>query len=101
MPTISPSRPFFGEISMIALLRRLVACNAVMLLASIALADQPALPPAGWGTAAQRDEIRPTFSFDSKGGPGGHGAFVISTGDSIGQNGQFQKSFPVTGGKFY
>jgi predicted amidohydrolase len=57
--------------------------------------------PAGWETTAQRDEIRPAFSFDPKGGPGGHGAFVITTGDSVGQNGQFQKSFPITGGKFY
>ena len=58
------------------------------------------LPP-GWYTFAQRDEIRPTFSFDPKGGPNADGAFVIATGDSVGQHGSFQKAFPVTGGTFY
>jgi predicted amidohydrolase len=86
---------------MIALLRCLVPFNAAILLAGTVLADQPAPFPAGWETTAQRDEIRPAFSFDPKDGPNGHGAFVITTGDSIGQNGQFQKSFPVSGTKFY
>src|ERR1700730_3002835 len=57
--------------------------------------------PPGWEPAAQRDEIRPAFSFDSKGGPKGNGAFVIVAADSVGQHGRFQKSFPITGGKFY
>ena len=57
--------------------------------------------PAGWEPASPRDEIRPTFSFDPKGGPKGDGAFVIAAADSVGQHGWFQKAFPVTGGKFY
>ncbi len=56
--------------------------------------------PPGWQPAAQREEIRPAFSFD-KGGPKGSGAFVIEAGDSVGQHGRVQKSFPVAGGKFY
>src|SRR6476661_8286702 len=58
------------------------------------------LPP-GWDTFAQRDEIRPTFSFDPRGGPHGDGAFVITTGDSVGQHGSFRKAFDVTGGTYY
>src|SRR5206468_2919061 len=60
----------------------------------------PSYPP-GWKAACQRDEIRPTFSFESKGGPNGHGAFVIAAADSVGQHGWFQKVFPLTGGRVY
>ncbi len=57
--------------------------------------------PSGWETVAQREEIRPSFSYESKGGSHGDGAFVISAADSVSQQGRFQKAFPVSGGKFY
>jgi len=57
--------------------------------------------PAGWQAAAPREEIRPSFAFDARGGPQRNGAFVIVTGDSVAQHGWFQKAFPVDGGKFY
>ena len=57
--------------------------------------------PAGWETAAPRDEIRPAFSFDPTGGPKKDGAFVITHDDREGLHGWFQKSFPVAGGKHY
>src|SRR5262249_26787279 len=57
--------------------------------------------PPGWKGASQRDEIRPQFSFEPKGGPNARGAFIITAGDSVGQHGWFQKVFPITGGKFY
>ncbi|HKB42689.1 MAG TPA: carbon-nitrogen hydrolase family protein, partial [Gemmataceae bacterium] len=57
--------------------------------------------PPGWQAASQRDEIRPRFSFEPKGGPKGSGTFVIAAANSVGQHGWFQKVFPLTGGKFY
>ncbi|HLW67253.1 MAG TPA: carbon-nitrogen hydrolase family protein [Gemmataceae bacterium] len=89
--------------------RLVVVVFAATALAATGLADPPAESraskgpsfPAGWEATAQRDEVRPAFSFDPKGGPNGTGAFVIATADSVGQSGQFQKSFPVNGGKFY
>jgi predicted amidohydrolase len=57
--------------------------------------------PAGWQTAAPRDEIRPAFSFDPTGGPKKDGAFVITHDDREGLHGYFHKTFPVTGGKYY
>jgi predicted amidohydrolase len=57
--------------------------------------------PAGWEQASPREEIRPTFAFDPRGGPKEDGAFVIAAGDSVGQHGWVQKTFPVTGGRFY
>src|SRR4051794_4538940 len=85
-----------------------VAAWLSLLLATPFFAESPSakkdggdrLPP-GWYTFAQRDEIRPTFSFDPKGGPNGDGVFVIATGDSVGQHGSFQKAFPVAGGIYY
>ena len=57
--------------------------------------------PPGWEPTVQRDEIRPAFSFNAKGGQKGTGAFIITTGDSVGQHGTFKRSFAVAGGKFY
>lgn len=91
--------------------------NCLMLLALIAaplglailMADPLAPPrtpetaqfPPGWEAVAQRDEIRPTFSFEPKGGLKGSGAFVIVAGDSVSQHGRIQKVFTVSGGKYY
>jgi predicted amidohydrolase len=57
--------------------------------------------PEGWAPAAPRDEIRPLFSYDAKGGPNGNGALVIASDDRDGLHGWWQKTFPVTGGKYY
>ncbi|HEY2148521.1 MAG TPA: carbon-nitrogen hydrolase family protein [Pirellulales bacterium] len=56
---------------------------------------------AGWSARSPRDEIRPEFSFDAKGGPKHAGSLVIRHDERDGLDGWFQKSFPVTGGEFY
>ncbi|MEQ1853390.1 MAG: carbon-nitrogen hydrolase family protein, partial [Chthoniobacteraceae bacterium] len=58
-------------------------------------------PPAGWETAAPRDEIRPEFSFIPDGGPDRTGSFVIRSDHREGLVGRWVKTFPVTGGKHY
>ena len=64
--------------------------------------QEPALSlPAGWTTVAPRDEIRPVFSFEPKGGPNKAGSFVVSHDHREGLDGWFQKSFAVQGGEFY
>jgi predicted amidohydrolase len=57
--------------------------------------------PDGWVPTAQRDEIRPRFSYGPQLGPDGIGAYVISMDDGIGQQGWFEKAFPVEGGRHY
>jgi predicted amidohydrolase len=57
--------------------------------------------PAGWTTAAARDEIKPAFSFDPKGGPTHQGALVIRTDKRDGLDGHWEKTFPVAGGKWF
>ena len=57
--------------------------------------------PAGWQTAAPREEIRPRFAFDPEGGPDGRGAFVIEADAREGLDGYWTKAFPITGGSHY
>ena len=57
--------------------------------------------PDGWTTAAPRDEIKPAFSYDAKGGPDGRGSLVIESGLREGMMGRWVKSFSVKGGQHY
>ncbi|MBI5799958.1 MAG: carbon-nitrogen hydrolase family protein [Verrucomicrobia bacterium] len=55
----------------------------------------------GWSTVAPREEIRPLFRHDPKGGPSRNGALVIESDAREGLNGWWTKTFPVTGGQHY
>ncbi len=68
------------------------------LLAKIALATTA---PDGWATAAPRDEIKPAFHYNPKGGPDRKGAFVIESDKREGLAGCWTKTFMVTGGRHY
>jgi len=57
--------------------------------------------PEGWTTAAPRDELRPAFAFDAKGGRNGAGCFIIRADQREGLDGCWRKTFPVQGGKHY
>jgi predicted amidohydrolase len=59
------------------------------------------MAPGGWTVGAPRDEIRPEFAYEPKGGPEGTGCFVIKSDRREGLDGCWQKSYPVTGGKHY
>ncbi len=58
-------------------------------------------PPAGWQAVAPRDEIRPAFSFDPRGGPKNTGSMVVAHDPRDGLDGWYQKSFAVSGGECY
>jgi len=57
--------------------------------------------PDSWQTAAPREEIRPQFSFEPKGGADGQGGFVIQANGREGLDGYWTKSFPVKGSQYY
>jgi predicted amidohydrolase len=57
--------------------------------------------PRGWTASAPRDEIRPAFAFNPKGGADGKGCFTIQADQRDGLDGCWTKSFPVSGGKHY
>ncbi len=57
--------------------------------------------PDDWAAISPRDEIRPWFSFEPKGGATHAGALVIIHDHREGLDGWLQKSFAVSGGDFY
>ncbi len=63
-------------------------------------ADAPGAPD-GWLGVAARDEIRPEFGYDPRGGADGKGCFLIKTDRREGLDGYWKKAIPVLGGKFY
>jgi predicted amidohydrolase len=71
------------------------------LLVGMTCAQEASKAPAGWQPGFPRDEIKPAFSFDPRGGPKKTGSFVITTDKSEGAHGWWQTSVPITGGKFY
>jgi predicted amidohydrolase len=80
----------------------------ILLIALLALAIFPRITfagenhfPEGWKPVSPRDEIRPEFSFEPKGGAKHAGAFVITHDRREGLDGWIQKSFSVSGGEFY
>ena len=75
--------------------------STVALLSLCALVGAAAPPPEDWQTAAPREEIRPAFSFEPKGGPNHRGSFVIKHDAREGLDGWFQKTFTVIGGECY
>ena len=72
---------------------------SVMLLGG----QTPAPPEAaeGWQAGAPREEIRPLFSYEPAGGPGGAGALVITADGRAGLNGYWRRTFTVTPGAFF
>jgi predicted amidohydrolase len=54
-----------------------------------------------WKSASPRDEIRPAFTHEARGGHDGGAQLVIQSGDSAGQSGYWFKTVPVKGGSHY
>ncbi|NUM53577.1 MAG: carbon-nitrogen hydrolase family protein [Candidatus Hydrogenedentes bacterium] len=55
----------------------------------------------GWTQESTRDEVRPAFAFDAKGGADGNGALTVTTDAREGQDGRWVTTVPVSGGKWY
>jgi len=80
----------------------LVAWNWAGTAADAPKAAAPKTPepaPKGWSAVAPRDEIRPEFGYDPRGGPDGKGCFTIKADSREGLAGFWTKAFAVTGGK--
>ena len=55
--------------------------------------------PSNWHAWSPRDEIKPAFSFDTKGGADGKGSWIIEADHREGLQGAWVGEFPVQGGK--
>lgn len=64
-------------------------------------AQESSAPPAGWTANSPRDEIRPRFSYDPKGGPDGTGSWTIQADEREGLQGWWASTLPVQGGRHY
>lgn len=88
-------------------MRRRAALVAVILAVlsggAFSVCALSAPPPVvdGWTTQSPRDEIRPEFSFDPRGGPSGGLCLTIRSDAREGMQGAWTKTFPVKGGQWY
>ena len=57
--------------------------------------------PEGWRAEAPREEIKPRFDYEERGGRSGKGAFLIAGDEQPGLSGWWTKTFDVEGGKHY
>lgn len=73
----------------------------LLLLTVVTLAQNQVPPPEGWLISSPRSEISPKFGYDPTGGKDGKGAFLIVTDERDGLAGHWEKTVPVTGGKYY
>src|SRR5262245_55903930 len=73
----------------------------IFILALLVPAPALAQVPDGWQQKAPRDEIKPRFTYDPKGGLKQAGSFVLSADERDGLHGWWQKTFPIVGGKYY
>jgi predicted amidohydrolase len=101
MTAQSPGRKVMIHCSKLVVRGAILVLIPFVLTASFTFAAEEAPAPSGWLPGSPREEIRPAFSFDAKGGPKGNGALVISADEREGLQGFWQKTFPVTGGKHY
>jgi predicted amidohydrolase len=62
---------------------------------------KPESAPDGWSTAAPREEIRPDFSYDPKGGRDGKGSFLITADQREGLDGYWVRTVPIKGAHYY
>lgn len=70
-------------------------------LAATLSGAEPPQAPAGWTSAAPREEIKPLFSYEPKGGRGSEDALVIAADEREGLAGWWQKTFDVEGERTY
>lgn len=78
-----------------------ILSSAVVLFFLSTLVHAANPPPEGWRTVSPRDEIRPAFSFEPRGGPNHAGSLVVRHDHREGLDGWYEKSFAVSGGDYY
>ena len=71
------------------------------LAAGLIEGERPAGLPEPWSVHAPDREIIPQFFYDPQGGMRHDGSFRIRTNAGVEQHGWFQRSYPVSGGKWY
>jgi predicted amidohydrolase len=88
--------------------RLLLACFSALGLCALAggfamtrEAQAGQTAPDGWRSLSPRDEIRPNFSYEAKGGPDRAGSWIIKSDKREGMQGWWSTTVAVNGGKHY
>jgi len=79
----------------------LVGLLSVLTVSGQDAASTSANQARGWTSQSPREELRPDFSSDPRGGPNHAGSLIITHDAREGLDGWYQKSFPVSGGEYY
>jgi predicted amidohydrolase len=79
--------------------KSIIATGLWLAIIPAVFADEPF--PGGWTAEAPREEIRPSFSFESAGGPEHTGSLVITHDAREGLDGYFRNEIPVESGQSY
>src|SRR5262245_55692435 len=83
-------------------LTALVALIASLLTSvTFLVAAEKTTAPAGWTTAAVRDEVTPDFRYDPRGGRDGQAALIAASDSRERMTGWWQQTPPVKGGQWY
>jgi predicted amidohydrolase len=94
---------------------RLTALGCFVVVAASAAVNVPIEPPERqklpvppitnlpdkWTVESPRNELKPRFEFEPKGGLDSAGAFTITSDERGGLHGWFESSYTVTGGRYY
>ena len=78
----------------------IAACCSVMAM-DVATVLSGELEFDGWRPFSPRDEIRPDFAINPRGGPDGRGGLVIKLDNRPGLDGAWTKTFTVEGDSYY
>jgi len=73
----------------------LLSILALQLISSALLVAEEVPASDGWSTRAPREEIRPLFKYDARGGPDASGALITQTDAEPGQAGWWEKAVPI------
>ena len=74
---------------------------AALACITLTQASAAAPVPGDWQTASPRDELRPRFSQEAKGGRDGKGTLVLASDSREGLIGRWTKTFAVKGGAYH
>jgi predicted amidohydrolase len=66
----------------------------------VVMAARSSVAQDRWEARSARDEIRPAFAYEAKGGPNESGSLEIETGMQYGLDGHWAKSFAIEGGRW-
>jgi predicted amidohydrolase len=80
---------------------RILLAVGLLAVTTTVSAEKPVSAPADWSMQSPREEIKPSFSYLPRGGPGHAGSLVIEADEREGLFGWWERTYPVKGGQYH